>query len=389
MKKYPAIILSILMLLATPITAYTSEAGTNHSSKCNVTFYITDETADGYPGDSFTVNMKDETGTLNDSYKFTGGNSWKNSTYNPIYTMTAPATYTVTVEGMEDGYMLIDTVTRSETITFETISDGTANVLWSIVEAETETEGTTNTGNSSLLEQNEDGKYTDMNEVAEEVYKNFLEATAFLSDESDEDWNWSVLQIYELSKTKYAGWYADYVRDGTEEEFLSMSLYDRFVWAETYLEFAYGIDCGDFDFNYGNEENFRNHVTRILTDKFDSINKTKGNEDGNAVKEAYLALAEWQYNYVKENGVPFNFKNNRSYLKEVGEAPTQSEAKSEEEEIAEALEEMIGEMSEEELEELGIETENSSGTTGIIIAVIVVLALLAGGAFFILRKRKY
>lgn len=390
MKKYLATILSVLMLLATPITAYASEVGISQSFKCNVTFYITDETADGYPGSSFTVNMKDETGTLNDSYKFTSGNSWKNSTYNPIYTMTAPATYTVTVDGMEDGYMLIDTVTRSETLTFETFSDGTANVLWSIVEAETEMRET-NTDNSSILEQ--DGNFSATNEGAEEVYKNFLEATAFLSDGDDEDWNWSVLQIYELSKTKYAEWYVDYVSGGTEEEFLSMSLYDRFVWAETYLEFAYGIDCGDFDFNYGNKENFQNHVTRILTDKIDSINKAKGNEDGNAVKEAYLALADWQYAYVKENGVPFNFINNRSYLEEVGEAPTQSETKDEEEEIAEALEELLEDVDEEDLE--GLEEEKETGVwddvmdslSRNIITIIVILILLAALAF-VIRKRK-
>lgn len=391
MKKYLATILSVLMLLAMPLTAYASEVGTNQSFKCNVTFYITDETADGYPGDGFTVNMKDETGTLNDSYKFTGGNSWKNSTYNPIYTMTAPATYTVTVEGMEDGYMLIDTATRSETLTFEAFSDGTANVLWSIVEAEANTEET-NTGGSSILEQN--GNYIATNEGAEEVYKNFLEATAFLSDESDEDWNWSVLQIYELSETRYAGWYADYVNGGTEDEFFSMSLYDRFVWAETYLEFAYGIDCGDFDFNYGNKENFQNHVTRILTDKIDSINKTKGNEDGNAVKEAYIALADWQYEYVKENGVPFNFINNRSYLEEVGEAPTQSETKGEEEEIAEALEEILEDVEEEDLE--GLEEEDDKGVwsdtmealSRNLITIIIILILLAAVAVVVWKRKK-
>ena len=55
-----------------------------------------------------------------------------------------------------------------------------------------------------------------------------------------------------------------------------------------------------------------------------------------------LPLADWQYNYVKESGVPFNFVNNRSYLEEIGEMPeTSEETKTDEEELSEAAEELL------------------------------------------------
>ena len=62
MKKCFAIILTVLMLCGMPLTAYATEVEGKAASafKCNVVFYITDETG-GYPGSGFTANMTDET----------------------------------------------------------------------------------------------------------------------------------------------------------------------------------------------------------------------------------------------------------------------------------------------------------------------------------------
>lgn len=380
MKKYLASILTVLMLLAMPLTAYATEVGGASAFKCNVTFYITDETG-GYPGSSFTANMTDKTGTVKDSYKFTKGNSW-GGTNTPKYTMTAPVTYTVTFEGLEDGYKVVSTLDRAETVTFDTFSEGTADVLWSIVKEENVTAASENAG-SSILEQNRDGDFTAANEGAEEVYKNFLEATAFIAD--DINWKNNLLQSYEWFP--HPEDYASYVKGGTEEEYLSMSLYDRFVWRETYLKFAWAVNSGNYDNYYGSEENFASHITN------DVVNMMKGAPDNEGVIEAYLALADWQYQYVKANGVPFNFINNRSYLDEVGEAPeTETEPKkSDEKELSEAAKELLEDAdnkTKEEVKEKGVWDDTLDALASNILTIVVILVLCVAVAFVVWKRRR-
>lgn len=378
MKKYLMAILTVLMFCVMPLTAYATEAGGASAFKCNVSFYITDETGD-YPGSSFTANMTDKTGTIIDSYKFTKGNSW-GGVNTPKYTMTAPATYTVTFDGVEDGYKIVSTLDRTETITFDTFSEGSADVLWSIVKEESVAAINENAG-STILEQNKDGEYTASNEGAEEVYKNFLEATAFITD--NVDWNNNLLQSYELFPHEER--YASYVEGGTEEAYLAMNLYDRFVWSETYLKFAWAVNSGNFDNYYGSEQNFASHITN------DVVNMMKGAPDNEGVIEAYLALAEWQYEYVKANGVPFNFINNRSYLDEVEKAPETEEAKkSDEEELSEAAKELLedaDEKTKEEVKEKGIWDDTLDALASNILTIVIILVLCVA-VVFVVWKRK-
>ena len=384
MKKYLATILTALMFFAMPITAYATE-GKPPSFKCNVTFYITDETADGYPGSSFTANMKDNTGTITDSYRFTKGNSWGNGR-TPKYTMTAPATYTVTFEGLEEGYAVINTLDRSENITFNAMMDGTADVLWSIIETETEAADKEGSGSGSgLLEQGKDGNFSVSNEGAEEVYKNFLSATAFIADNTG--WYNALLKQYEWFP--HAERYVEYVENGTEEEYLAMSLYDRFVWSESYLIYAWAVNSGNVNNYFGNRENFASHITN------DIVKMMEGAPNYEAVKTAYLALADWQYSYVQENGVPFNFINNRSYLEEVKEVPeTEVETKSDKEELSEAAKELLEDADKttkkevkQEKKEKGIwdDTIESLARNIITIAIIVILCIAVG---VVVWKRK-
>lgn len=377
MKKYLATILTVLFCCMMPFTAHATESRGASAFKCNVTFYITDETGE-YPGSSFTAKMTDETGTITDSYKFTKGNSWGGANM-PKYTMTAPATYAVTFEGVEDGYKIITTLDRAENITFDTFSEGTADVLWSIVKEERV--DTSEGAGSTILEQNEDGNYTASNEGAEKVYKNFLEATAFIAE--DINWKNNLLQSYELFPHEER--YASYVEGGTEEEYLSMSLYDRFVWSETYLKFAWAVNSGNFDNYYGSEENFASHITN------DVVNMMKGAPDNEGVIEAYLALANWQYQYVKANGVPFNFINNRSYLDEIGEiTETEIESKKSEEELSEAAKELLedaDDKTKEEVKEKGIWDDTFDALADNIVTVVIILVLCIA-VIFVVRKRK-
>ena len=384
MKKCFATILAVLMLAITPLTAYATEAETYTENSANVTFYITDETNGEYPGSAFTAIMTDNTGTITDEYTFSAGNSWGNNRY-PKYTMTAPATYTVEFEGLDDGYEVIDTLTRSDKVTFETAKGGSPQVLWSIVKsaggaAEEEPEAET-----TITPQAETDSFTVSDEGADEVYNAFLEATAFIAE--DTAWQNNVLAEYSLFEGRYASWYASYVEGGTEEDFLAMSLYDRFVWGETYLMFAWAVNTGTFSEYFGSEEVFADRITDNLVNR---IQNARDLTNGQQVVDAYLALADWQYNYVKDSGVPFNFINNRSYLEEIGEMPeTDEETKSDEEELSEAAEELLEDADDKTKDEAekGIWDDTMNALSRNIVTVLIFIVLIIA-LLFVIQKRK-
>ena len=380
MKKYLIFMLTIFMLIATPLTvSATTEKG--EEGTCNVTFFITDESG-SYPGSSFTAVMTDETGTITDSYKFAKGGSWGGN-HTPIYTVAAPVTYTVTFEGLENGYTVVNTLDHSSDISFTAASGGVADVYWSIISTDTQSSTPIPTENtqSILTEQSDRANIADSE--AEEIYQSFLSAVSPVAD--NEEWYSALLIHYEwFGESTYAKWYADYVDGGTEEDFLSMSLFDRFVWTETYLSYANGLS--NYSWYYGSKENYDSHMTSSV------VGMIENGPDYEAVKDAYLALAEWQYNYVLANGYPYNFINGQTYLDEVGEVPetiaTEKAAEQEQEELEEAAAELLEGLDEEDIQELTEDTENnSSGSNGIIIAIVVVL-LAVVGAFVILRRRK-
>lgn len=380
MKKYLIAILSFIVLLTMPLPVYAKEV----KGKCNVTFYITDETGD-YPG-TFTAKMTSTKGKIKDHYKFTKGNSWGGA-HIPKYTMAAPATYTVTFEGIEDGYKVVTTLDHVEDIKFDTSADETVDVMWSIIKDDsTDINESDNSTKSDILEEDKKKDYIAENEGADKVYKNFLSATAFIAD--DQNWKNNLLQSYELFPHEER--YESYVEGGTKEEYLSMSLYDRFVWSETYLKFAWAVNSGNFDNYFGSEENFASHITN------DVVNMMKGAPDNEGVIEAYLKLADWQYDYVKKNGVPFNFINNRSYLDEVKTTDTEvvetekAEEKEDKEELAQAANELLADADKEtkkEVKEKGIWDDTLDALSNNIITIIIIIVLVIA-VVVVIQKRK-
>lgn len=389
MKKYLAIILSVLMLAAVmPFSAYAAASGRNGNAyQCNVTFYITDETTDGYPGSSFTAVMTDTTKTITDSYNFTKGNSWGGN-HTPKYTVIAPTTYTVTFDGLEDGYMIVNTLDLSSDISFEATGGGVADCYWSIIEAET-TAGTNgeNGAESELLKQDGNGTYTVSNEEAEEVYKSFLDTVGYIAD--SEEWYGALLINFELfGESTYAKWYAAYVENGTEEEFLSMSLFDRFVWTETYLVYAWAVNTGDVSTYFGSEENFESHITSHITNMMESVS------DHKAVEDAYLALAKWQYDYVQETGVPYNFINGRGYIEEVRESPKaetqEKQEETDEKELQEAAKELLedaDETTKEETEKKSVWGDTLEALSKNIVTVAIIIILCIAVVVVVWKRR--
>lgn len=382
MKKRFTILLTTILLFAMPITVHATEStefgrtGTgDKQSRCNVTFVITDESG-GYPGDSFKAIMVDVTGTISDEYTFTLANSWGGKNV-PKYSVIAPTTYNVTFEGLEEGYTIVNTLDYSTKISFAAAAEGVADVYWSIISTSTdmtEQEGNVQSNESELL----DKKFDVTNEEAGRIFDTFLNAAAII--EKDDTWSNFLNKYSVFDKSE---WYEKYVQGGSAEEYKSMSLFDRFIYEETYLRFSHMMNTGDRDMYFGSEERFRSNFLNSTLDLM------TGN-DNEQVKEAYTALALWQLNYIKENGIPFNFINDRSYLEEVSETPKEESKPSESEEMKEAFEELVKDAEmpiEEEPDKKGVwgDTVDLLAKNLLTIAILIVLAIAAG---VVIWKRK-
>lgn len=76
---------------------------------------------------------------------------------------------------------------------------------------------------------------------AKKVYEEFYNNVKYTKD--NKEWDDAVFIQYQLFVSDYVEWFEKFVKGGTQEEFLKMSLFDRFLWAETYLRFAWGGKC--------------------------------------------------------------------------------------------------------------------------------------------------
>lgn len=396
---------SIIFLMALSITAITAMPAKTHAvesvteasaeieagqtgtgdkmSPCTVTFCITDE-SEGYPGNKIKAVMTDVTGTITDEYTFTPANSWKENVC-PKYSMVAPATYNVTFEGLEDGYAVVNTLDYSSDIKIAATPEGSIDVYWSII--------STGAAGGSTKSQLLDGdRYDTENEEAEQVFQEFLSQVEFIAE--DETWD-TFFKTYKIFS--HEEWYEKYVKDGKKEDYIDMSLFDRFVWDETYLRFCDTLNSGDSNMFFGSEDSFRTKFLEII------LNCMIGNNN-EQVKEAYETMAMWQYNYITEHRVPFNFINNRSYIEEIdGQAETTESApqkeiagkeepeldKEEQKELEQAREELMEDMDKEDIEgeNGGVwdDTINLLSKNLVTIGVLLLLIVVAG---IVIWKRK-
>lgn len=146
----------------------------------------------------------------------------------------------------------------------------------------------------------------------ESAYQTFLDAVSFIENDSD----WEVfIDGYRINSDERAERYACLVEGAAEEDWDSMSYYERFLYQETYLEFAWGIYVERYDYYFGSIENFEEAIVDSVVSDIKSV---ENQEEAAQVLNAYLDLASWQYSYIQEYGAPYNFINNRSYYEEVG-----------------------------------------------------------------------
>lgn len=349
-------------VFAAEITESQKTAGSKNA--CSVTISVIDQ-SEGYPGNSIKVIFKssDKEEVLELTKEATWGTSQAIRKELP-----APAEYSISFEGLEKGYMLVDTSTKTSIAdSFQAKNEGSKFFGWAIVseaQMKTGTQGNSEKGEKKNTEE-------------QKVYKDFLNAVAFI--ENDETWNDgfdAMLNQYgkdSFNYGLYSQWYTDYVWGGSEDAYSKLSSFEQFLWTETYTRLANAMNSGwGYDYFFANEENFAANITDLVTETF------KGT-DAEAVKEAYLKLMAWQYDYITKYGEPFNFIRGRSYTEEMkvpySETSTKTEKVDEEQEEKEPQ------------KEKGIwdETMNSLARNAV---SIIVLIILGGAAFIVYRIRK-
>ena len=172
------------------------------------------------------------------------------------------------------------------------IEDDTFVEHWFIVPASAEGEAVTGEAESVDADLNISAEqYAE----AKALWVDFLQKTTPLKEkeENGEAETSTVLrevEFYDYIASYYAG-----VTGRDREEYLNMSLYERYLWWCTYI---YPQKC------YRSEYDLSEWNSYTIEGMYSSL---KYYEKSNEMAEAYKKLMEWQYYYVREHGEFFSF----------------------------------------------------------------------------------
>lgn len=399
-------IIIVVMLLISCMTTNTVKAEISKMTgdkeeKCNISFEVRDETR-SFNGE-IKVIMKDVTNTVTEEYLLTKSNSW-GSTNIPNYTVKAPTTYNIQFKGIEEGYKLINQ-DGTEIKNFAATKKG-YKFHWKIVENDKEIEN----NNFGIIDitSTEDNRTMDTDDVekeikikeniskekevkntyedAEEVFKKFLDTISFIRDSPEwNEGNLSFLYEYERNadnkSISYAQDFKTFVHNGTKEEYMQMSLFDRFVYEETYVRLAKYLNFGNWERYFETKENFTKNVTNEVYNRIRITDKE--NETGIIVAEAYLELMDWQYNYIKDNKAPYDFVKKLNYFQSKTKVENTSEITKE---TAQKEGNDLQKQNTQEKKSVWNETFNKVKDNIIGIVIIIFLLLILIGVIYLKRK---
>lgn len=394
MKKYKNIFVAFLIVIgimvSANITAFATEVETpiDGNVTCNISFQITDET-DGYSG-SIIAYMEDVDSPSEESYVFTSANSWGTGRV-VNYSVTNNTTYEVRFEGLLADYQMVNA--DGTPITSFVAVDG-LSLEWKIVYtgadvANNAVDNTTETTVGNTMENETNTTSTGDSAVskneAESLFNAFLDAMNSAETESGGSFltSWGVVYGSNVDSVQ---WYVDYAR-GTAEDFEAMTTFNKFVYIESYLRMASYANAGTYSTYFASEDVFFsntgggcNTIISLMSNYPDIV-------------ESYTNLMKYQYAYISENGVPYDFITGANYLELTGktEVPV-SEGETFTEEEAEQVAELLDDMEEEQVTDT---KEDEVGLWGAVIQrlknnaiSLVILVILCASVGVLAYKRK-
>lgn len=219
------------------------------------------------------------------------------------------------------------------------------------------------------------------NAEADLVWNTFLDSVSAL--EADSKYA-AILKAYEDTKEINARYYAQTGEGRTEEEYLNMTPFERFLWYATYVTPVTATTSSDYNAYFGTIDKWNSNV---IGSEYNLL-KTQG-----AVEqaEAYKTLMVWQYNYFMANGAMYNFMTGKTSIEENNPETVSPESTNGNDTTlsGEETQSITDEESESAKEEQGI-WDNTIGLIKDNVITIIVLLILAGATIgvVIYRKRK-
>jgi hypothetical protein len=228
------------------------------------------------------------------------------------------------------------------------------------------------------------------NPEADEVWNNFLKSVSVFETDSKYA---GVLKYYETTKNNFARTFAEMIEGKTEEDYLNMTPFERFLWYATYVRPISASRSKTYEVYFGSIDKWNSNV----------IGGTYGilkNQGAREQAEAYKKLMEWQYNYFMQNGEMYNFMTGKSSIEENSKLepvkPDNSNKLDQDptiEEIKEEFGEEIQKLVEKEMNSTKADKGIWSDTIALLKSnalTIVILLILVGATIgvVIYRKRK-
>ena len=389
-KKISTFMLIIFCCMSVCLTAFASEVkpvNEPEGKDCRLTFSVKDKT-NGIFIDELKITLMDLNTNVEYNYIMTSadylfgitvGGNVKQGNYNIALNYASKEQFTVQ---NADGTAINSFNADSEAHTFD----------WVVV---SKSGGETTQKSTTEIKAGEYVAKTS-NEEADKVWNTFLESVAILETDSKYE---TVMKFYETTKNNYARNYVKVCEGKTEDDYLKMTPFERFLWYSTYVTPVMTTTYGDYDSNFGSIGKWNSSV---VGQAYHLLKNQRATEQA----EAYKTLMEWQYNYFIANGSMYNFITGKSSIEENSKlekvSPDSANGKDKDpskEDIQSLLEETG--ISKEEIQSLIDEEKNStkadkgiwSDTVTLIKGnafTIVILLILVGATIgvIIYRKRK-
>ena len=191
-------------------------------------------------------------------------------------------------------------------------------------------------------------------------------------------------KVYDVWEKWNSEQYAKHT-DGTAEEWIEFSLFERFIRYETYIRIVDFLSSGNYDMYFDSERSYKVITIESVLNSLPRYNKEGA--------EAYEKLMMWQYEFIKNNHDVYNFMTGLSYREDmvVGAEfdPIAENKERKRAEYAEIAEDIAG--IERELEHIrSVESDSDNGGSGIWLIILPLLVVLGGlvGVIVYIRNKK-
>lgn len=307
-KKFCLCSLVIALLWITTIPVYATNVDTEKTCQVNIRI---ENPENAYPGDMINLVFK---GNSEFPMRLMKNNTWGIGN-SAVILLPVNTSYQVVFTDVLDGFVVVDAGTNAPVTTFQ-VAESMLTLNWKFVKSENLSDVSNGGGNAeqnpnpetdtSQTDTSKENSSAGSSEIdGQAMFDSFVERVSFIAD--DPTWSNSISSIMNqygrdsINAEMYSGWFADYVEGGSVEAYFAMTTFEQFLWTETYTKLAYAsIGSGNFEGYFKSDAVFHKTLTRNICNLMDGNN-------ADVVKEAYLEVMNWQYDYIVDHGKPYCF----------------------------------------------------------------------------------